>query len=82
MTELTTQECADLLGVNRRSIFRYKHYGFPAPVRSESSTKFYNRAEVLDWAVEVGVYDDVVGVATPVRFNESYRWKKVLDASL
>ncbi|WP_144835991.1 helix-turn-helix transcriptional regulator [Kocuria rosea] len=81
MTELSTQQCAELLGVTRRSIHRYKRYGFPSSVRTENNVKFYDRADVLAWAVEVGVYDDVVGVATPVRFNETYRWKKMLDAS-
>lgn len=78
MSELSTQECADLLGVTRRSIHRYKHHGFPSPARVENQTRFYNRAAVLAWAVEFGIYDDLV--ETPMRSDRSsYRERERRD---
>lgn len=63
MTELTTNECAELLHTTRRSIFRWRHHGFPKPIRHDDKFgNIYDKADVLAWAVAVGKYDDLVGL--------------------
>ena len=70
---VTVTVIAERLRVSRRTVVRYRHQGMPGPVVPATRDvrpnlpALYSWVAIEEWAESAGLYDSVVGIATPNR---------------
>lgn len=67
MSTITSGEAAELLGVNRRTILRWRStWDFPADTErvAKGQPRKFDRLSVIDWATERDIYDPIAETPT------------------